>query len=61
MISFAARTIIGFRWRANEFGRGVDIVVRGLGTAVGDQEMAKGGGTRDEDWAESRSAMEQSR
>jgi hypothetical protein len=29
----------------------VDIVVRGRGTAVEDQEMAKGGGTRDKDWA----------
>jgi hypothetical protein len=30
---------------------GVDIVVRGRGTAVGEREVAKGGGTRDEDWA----------
>jgi hypothetical protein len=32
-------------------GVGVDIVVRGRGTAVDDREVAKGGGTRDEDWA----------
>ena len=30
---------------------GVDIVVRGRGTAVDDREVAKGGGARDEDWA----------
>jgi len=32
------------------FGGAVDIVVRGRGTAVG-REVAKGGGTRDEDGA----------
>src|SRR5712671_7627689 len=32
-------------------GMGVDIIVRGWGTAVEDREVAKGGGARDEDWA----------
>src|SRR5882762_28345 len=32
-------------------GVGVNIVVRGQGTAVDDREVAKGSGTRDEDWA----------
>jgi len=32
-------------------GMEVDIIVRGWGTAVEDQEVAKGGGTRDEGWA----------